>query len=566
MAELETGLPSGFAVTMLRRVLRAVPPLVPGWPSSAPRSAVAGLMVLGMLVAGCEGDATATRNVASTNPVQVVASSAADNSAANEAASDSVTPTEAHEKVSGEPTQAPPVWGSLPHYDGKLPSLAAINIFDARIETVLDGLQRPWAFEFIADDEVLITEIGGRLLRYRLGDRGPTVVANAPSVVSREEQMGLLDVALHPDFADNGWVYLSYVVEDPNAPGYFATALGRGVLTGNGLEQFEELLVAGPYGWSPSNFGGAIVFVDRSHLLVSIGDRSEGDLAQRKDRLQGKILRLMDDGTVPSDNPFVDDPEADGRVFARGVRNPQGLIHDPVSGRVFEAEHGPLGGDEVNLIEAGANYGWPVITYGRNYTKATIGEGSHREGMRQPLFYYLPSEAISPLAMYRGAMFPEWEGDLLLGALRGKLVSRLDIDGDVVRSEYPILTELDSRIRDIKVGPDGSVFILTEPGQLHRLYRETGSEVVPDQADPAVIYSLVCAGCHDRGAYKAPHPDNAAEWVAVFAQPLEDTYRNVFKGKGAMPERGLCHLCNDEHLKQTIDYVLERADQGRQAE
>lgn len=523
------------------------------------------LAMAGALLAGCERDSASSQNAVPAEPLQASAVVADGSSALQEVASDRLTPPESEGEVAGEQPEVVMGWGALPAYDGQLPSLAAINIFDARIETVLEGLDRPWAFELIADDEVLITEIGGRLLRYRFGDRGPAEVANVPSVVRREEQTGLLDVALHPNFAHNGWVYLSFVAEDPRAPGYYATALGRGVLAGNTLENFEELLVASPYGWSPSNFGGAIAFVDDRHLLVSIGDRSEGALAQRKDRLQGKILRLRDDGGIPSDNPFVGDPAADGRVYALGVRNPQGLIHDPVSGRVFEAEHGPLGGDEVNLIEAGANYGWPLITYGKDYTKAPIGEGSHRDGMRQPLFYYLPSEAISPLVMYRGTMFRDWDGDLLAGALRGRLVSRLDLDGDVVRSEYPILTELDSRIRDLKVAADGSVLILTESGSLHRLYRDPESVAASEPADPAVIYALVCAGCHDRGAYKAPHPDDAAAWVAVLAQPLEETYRNVFNGKGSMPERGLCHLCNDEHLRQTIDYVLERVRRGAPA-
>ena len=254
----------------------------------------------------------------------------------------------------------------------------------------------------------------------------------------------------------------------------------------------------------------------------------------------------------------------DERIFALGVRNPQGLIVDPVTRLVIAAEHGPLGGDEVNIIEAGQNYGWPVVTYGMSYTKQAIGTGTHAVGMRQPIFYYLPSEAISPLLMYRGDMFPEWEGDLLLGALRGKQVSRLDLDGQSVRSEYPLLTEIDERVRDLKVAGDGSIYILTEAGRLTRLYRIPEESVAAEASDPAVIYQLVCSGCHDRGAYQAPTLDDPDAWTAVLAQPIDLTYRHTFEGKGNMPERGLCHICSDDHLRQTVDYLLERAQAGVQ--
>lgn len=452
--------------------------------------------------------------------------------------------------------------GVPPDYQGALPSLAALNIRDARLEIVLSGLDRPWAFEFLSDDEVLISEIDGRLLRYRLGADAPHVVDGLPAVATGQEQTGLFDVALHPDYASNGRIYFSHATEDPQAAGYYMTVISTALLRDLQLESVEVLLQAGPFGWSPSNFGGALAFDDQGYLYVSIGDRSEHDLAQRGHRLQGKILRMHDDGKTPADNPFVDDPAIDDRIYALGVRNAQGLYFDPPSGRLYEAEHGPLGGDEVNVIVAGANYGWPTITYGKTYAMEAMGVGTHQTGMRQPLFYYLPSIATSPLLVYRGKMFPEWDGDVLVGALKGQHISWLDVDEEsdrpVVRSEYPILGELAARIRDLKTAADGSIHILTQTGELHRLHRPSKAASTTAPVEPAVIYALVCAGCHDHGAYQAPNPAITSEWAEILAQPIEQTHAHTIEGKGNMPARGLCEICTDVHLRDTVDWLLER--------
>lgn len=455
----------------------------------------------------------------------------------------------------------------LPAPGEAIPSLVALNIRDARVEVVLAGLERPWAFEFIDDDEVLITEIGGRLLRYRFGDPAPVTVDGLPAIATSNELLGLLDVALHPHFASNRRIYISYSQADPQAQQYTLTAVASAVLDGQALSGLQVILEAGPYSWSYSNSGGALAFDADGHLYVSIGDRSEQDLAQRGDRLQGKILRLHDDGRVPADNPFVGTPVIDDRIYALGVRNPQGLDFDPATGRLFEAEHGPMGGDEVNLIEAGGNYGWPVVSYGMSYRLERIGAGTHAPGLRQPLFYYLPSEAVSPLLVYRGAMFPEWDGDLLVGTLKGQHVSRLDLDGDVVRSEYPILGELQARIRDLKTGADGALFVLTEPGVLYRVYRDGSTDTdVPALASPAMVYDMVCAGCHAGGAYGAPDPEQPAQWVRILAQPIAQTQRHAREGLGAMPERGLCHLCTDEQLSAVVELMLDRVRAAEPAE
>ncbi len=447
-----------------------------------------------------------------------------------------------------------------PAYQGDLPSMAAINMRDARLDLVVDGLTYPWAIEVLDPGQILISEIGGRLLRLDVASGKLTAVAGVPPVVTAHEQTGLLDLALHPQFASNQLVYFSYVESDPESGRYFRAAVDRARLVDDQLLDRQRMLTAEPYLWSPSNFGGALAFDHAGHLFISIGDRSESVFAQDGKRLQGKILRLRDDGSVPADNPFIDDPRIDDRIYALGVRNPQGLHFDVASGRLFEAEHGPMGGDEVNLIEAGRNYGWPTITYGVEYTTEPIGTGTHGDGFAQPLFYYLPSEAISPLMVYRGSMFPEWNGDLLLGALKGQHVSRLDLDGTRVRSEYPILREIGGRIRDIKIAGDGSVLLLSQAGSLFRLRREPKSAAAtPAAFDASILYRFVCAGCHDSGAYRAPRPSVAAEWAPIQAKPRTDVYQHVIDGLGAMPARGMCHFCNDEQLRRTTDFMLDQA-------
>jgi glucose/arabinose dehydrogenase/cytochrome c5 len=459
------------------------------------------------------------------------------------------------EEPPGNPASAEPTPDS-----GVLHTLTALNIRDAHLQTLLDGLQRPRAFEFLDPRRLLITQMDGQLLLFDLDNRQRTVIANVPVVASEHEQTGLIDVAIHPDFAKNSLIYLSYVVRDPNAPNYYRTDVARARLVGAGLEDVSVILRAEPFGWAPSNFGGALEFDAEGKLYVSIGDRGEHELAQRGDRLEAKVLRLNDDGSVPADNPFVDDPQVDDRIYAIGLRNAQGLYFDHDTGLLFETEHGPLGGDEVNIVAAGANYGWPVITYGNNYNTLSMGEGTHKEGMQQPIFYYLPSEAISPVVRYRGAMFKEWDGDLLVGALKGEHVSKLDMDGTVVRSEYPILRELGGRVRDIKVASDGSIYFLVQTGRLYRLYRDPPGTVDAPPVDPAEIYAMVCSGCHDNGSYGAPNPAIAADWEKVLAQPREQIYTNMFNGKGDMPARGLCYICSDKHLRQTVDLLLQRAE------
>lgn len=451
------------------------------------------------------------------------------------------------------------IW--LPVHQGALKGVVDLNVRDAVLEEVLGGLTYPWAFEFINDDEILITQLSGQLFRYQLSSKKLIEVSGLPEIAGGFPQVGLLDVEIHPEFAKNQRIYFSYVQLDPVTQQFFRTAVATAVLRDKQLLNVRNILESEHFSWSPSNFGGALEFDDKGYLYISIGNRSEDWNAAIKGRLEGKILRLHDDGSVPKDNPFIGVEGVDDRIYALGVRNPQGLHFDKVSGRMFESEHGPMGGDEVNIIEAGKNYGWPEITYGRDYTMDPIGSGTHKKGLQQPIFYYLPSQAISPITIYRGDMFKEWEGDLLVGALKGKLISKLDLDGDRIRSEHDILKQLEARIRDIKVASDGSIYILTQAGSLYRLSRKVNKDTPEPPANTALIYELICSGCHDSGAYEAPRLSVFSDWKKTLEQPLEKTYQNTIKGYGGMPERGLCGMCTDEFLKLLVDEMLDKVQQ-----
>lgn len=451
-------------------------------------------------------------------------------------------------------------YGFSPEYEGSLSTLSALNLRTATLRRLGVELEEPWAFEFLSANEILLTERKARLLRITLDQPARvTRITGLPEIAIRHQQTGLLDVALHPDFARNRRIYFSYVSADAASGNYYLTAVATAILAGGRLDSLQTIIEAGPHGWSPSNFGGALEFLGDGTLLVSVGDRSEEVLAQRADRLQGKILRLEDDGGIPADNPFIDEANVDDRIWASGLRNVQGLVRDPVSGNVYATSHGPLGGDEVNWIRPGKNYGWPTVTYGRNYSTARIGEDTHAPGFEQPLFYYLPSEAISPLTIYRGEMFSDWDGDLLVGALKGKHVSRLDLDRTVVRSEYPILREIDDRIRDVRIASDGSVWILGQTTGLWRLALNPEPAVPARPANGQAVYAMACAGCHDSGAGGAPLLENVCRWAIIVKKGREKLYANVRQGIGNMPERGLCYQCEDRHLEAAVDFMVDSA-------
>jgi glucose/arabinose dehydrogenase len=332
-----------------------------------------------------------------------------------------------------------------------------------RIVPLLAGLENPWSIAFLPDGRMLVTERAGRL---RLVSQDfkldPTPIEGLPEVIANG-QGGLFDVVLHPQHAQNGWIYWAY-----NAPGAggWGTALARGKLQGQRMTEVQVLFSMQPKTRSAHHFGGRIVFDAAGMVYLTLGDRGDKDRAQKLNDHAGSVIRLHDDGRVPNDNPFVKRAGALPEKWTLGHRNMQGAAINPQTGELWTHEHGPQGGDEVNVIRPGLNYGWPVVTYGVNYGVGTkIGEGQFKPGMVQPLQVWIPSIAPSGMAFVSGSQFPQWQGSLLVGALRGQMLVRLTLEGDKVLSEERLFQGRPGRIRDVRMGPDGLVYLLTDDPQ-----------------------------------------------------------------------------------------------------
>jgi glucose/arabinose dehydrogenase len=329
-----------------------------------------------------------------------------------------------------------------------------------RVVPVATGLEHPWGLDFLPGGVILLTERPGRLRRVRArGGLDPTPLPGVPRVVAAG-QGGLLDVALHPAFARNGLVYLTYAGGVARAS---YTGLARGRLGPGGLSGLREIFRARPAAASSKHYGSRVVPDGRGHVFLSVGERGKMEGAQRLGQHHGKILRLREDGSVPAGNPFAGRPDARPEIWALGIRNPQGLCLDRATGRLWECEHGPMGGDELNLITRGRNYGWPVITHGRDYDGSPIGVGTHRAGLEQPVRHWTPAIAPSGLTVYRHSLFPAWAGNLFLGALKARLLVRLVLDaaGRVVHEER-LLEGRIGRVRAVKAAPDGRLWLLTD--------------------------------------------------------------------------------------------------------
>jgi aldose sugar dehydrogenase len=331
-----------------------------------------------------------------------------------------------------------------------------------RLVTLVGGLQNPWSIAFLPDGRMLVTERPGRLRTVSSDFKlDPKPIEGLPRITA-SGQGGLFDVVLHPDYKDNGWIYLAY-----NGPGDggWGTELMRGRLNGHRLVDTEVLFRMQPKSRAGQHFGGRIVFDRDGYVFLTLGDRGDMPRAQRMDDHAGSVIRLHDDGRVPEDNPFVNRRGAKPEKFTLGNRNMQGAALHPRTGELWTHEHGPQGGDEINIMRAGKNYGWPVITYGVNYGTGTkIGEGTHKEGMEQPLLHWTPSIAPSGMAFYTADKFPNWRGNLLVGALRHQLVMRVELDGEKVIGQEALIRNEIGRIRDVRVGPDGYVYLATDAG------------------------------------------------------------------------------------------------------
>jgi glucose/arabinose dehydrogenase len=333
---------------------------------------------------------------------------------------------------------------------------------DYRLVTVADGLEHPWSIAFLPGGDMLVTERPGRLRIVRDGRLLPDPVAGVPDVVAMG-QGGLLEVVPHPDFAANRLLYLSFSKPLPDRE-RGTTAVVRGRFENDRLTDVEEIFEADTDG--RGHYGSRLAFDADGYLFITVGERqapSTGDLeahpAQDISNHHGTINRIHDDGRIPADNPFVGDAEAHPEIWSYGHRNPQGLAIHPETGDVWITEHGPQGGDELNLILPGLNYGWPVVGYGVNYRSGTaIHEGTQREGMQPPVHFWVPSIGTSGLMVYTGDRFPEWTGDLFAGGMTGHQLARLTLDGQRVVREETLVQDI-GRIRDVRQGPDGLIYL-----------------------------------------------------------------------------------------------------------
>jgi len=343
---------------------------------------------------------------------------------------------------------------------------------DYRIETVAEGLEHPWSLAFLPDGSMLVTERVGRLrLITADGELQDEPVSGLPDVFV-QSQAGLKDVVLDPEFAENQRLFISYSCGNRRAN---HTCLVRARWNDGELQQVEEIFRAQPAKSGAAHYGARIAFLPDHTLLLTIGDGfNYREEAQNKGNHIGSTVRLDRDGNAPDDNPYRDEEGAAPELYSIGHRNAQAILYDPESGRVYSNEHGPRGGDKINVIEPGRNYGWPVITYGVDYTGAQITPYTEKPGMEQPLVDWTPSIAPSGMTLYDGDLFPDWRGDLFSGALAARKVQRVMLEDGQVTGEEALFQDLGKRIRDVRTGPEGAIYLLTDhsDGQVLRVVPE----------------------------------------------------------------------------------------------
>lgn len=333
------------------------------------------------------------------------------------------------------------------------------------VEEVTDGLSIPWGLAFISNTQLLITERAGSIKLLDMQNKTLTPIQGAPAVMA-QGQGGLLDVAVPPDFKTGDWIYFTFV---RNKGGEGVTVLARAKLTANKLVQWQDLLETQSATGAGRHFGSRIVFDENGYVYFGVGDRGERPMSQDLSNHAGSVMRLYRDGRVPQDNPFNQRADVQPQIWSYGHRNPQGMAYDYANKRLWLIEHGPRGGDEINRVLPGRNYGWPVISYGKEYWgPLAVGEGTHREGMEQPIKQYTPSIAPSSLLLYSGNSFPAWRGNLFSGALKLTHLNRVTLseDGKAIGEER-LLDELDERIRALAQGPQGWLYFSTDSGKIY---------------------------------------------------------------------------------------------------
>lgn len=327
-----------------------------------------------------------------------------------------------------------------------------------KLEVVAADIAIPWGMAWLPDGTMLVTEKSGVLYHIKKGIK--TEIKNVPAVYTRG-QGGLLDIALHPDYARNGWIYITYSSDEGEGSGG-NTKLIRAKLLDGSLTQIESLYKATPNTTKGQHFGSRIVFDNEGYLYFSIGERGN-EFVNPQDIMRdgGKIYRLNDDGSIPKDNPFVGQAGVKEAIYTYGNRNPQGIAKNPVTGAIWAHEHGPKGGDEINIIKKGANYGWPLVTYGIDYDGTTISKETEKVGIEKPIYYWLPSIAPSGMAFVTGDKYPDWKGHLLVGSLKFQYLELVKLKGNVVVGRQKIATDV-GRLRDVKQGPDGFIYMGVE--------------------------------------------------------------------------------------------------------
>ncbi|BCO30452.1 dehydrogenase [Thiohalobacter sp. COW1] len=338
---------------------------------------------------------------------------------------------------------------------------------DRRLETVAEGLGIPWGMAFLDAGTLLFTERAGRVGRLNLATGAVSYLDGVPGVYA-EGQGGLLDIAPAPDHAETGWIYFTYAKP---VDGQGATTLARARLSGDRLVDWQELIVTQSRSDTTRHFGSRIAFDGRGHLFFGIGDRGVRPNGQDLSTHAGSVLRLKLDGSVPQDNPFVGREDVLPEIWSYGHRNPQGLVYDSGHDRLWLIEHGPRGGDEINLVTPGANYGWPVVSHGQEYWgPVDVGEATSKPGMTDPVKVYIPSIAPGSLLLYSGQAFPDWQGDLFSGALKLRHLNRVTLDADGnPTGEQRLLQDLDARIRALAESPEGWLYLSTDSGRIYRL-------------------------------------------------------------------------------------------------
>lgn len=335
-------------------------------------------------------------------------------------------------------------------------------------ESIIDGLNKPWGMAFLPNDQALISEKVGNLVLVDLRNRKKISTITGIPTINEIGQGGLLDVAIDPNFHKNAWVYLSYAKEND---GLYGTEVGRGKLVNNTLEQFETLFIAQPKKSGPHHFGSRLVFDGPNYLYITLGDRGDRHEAQNVASHIGGIVRIAVD-SKKEQSPYIHNKDALPELYSYGNRNVQGAALHPITKELWAHEHGPQGGDEINIIRSGKNYGWPIITYGKEYGFGRdIGEGTHKEGIEQPVWQWTPSIAPSGMAFYNSDLIPQWKGNILVGALKYQMLVRLTIDGNKVSEAERLYERKFGRIRDVKVDQQGFVYLLTDSsnGQLIRI-------------------------------------------------------------------------------------------------